>query len=365
VVSAASTPDSAASPSSGTRLGQRAEDQQQQQERHDPRQDHSEREGSSQQQQQGHPGPSSSAAAATSASEQPGVATTAAPSSSSAAAGGDVDEGTPAASTSTGVGGWGRWLRPWGGGGGGAQGLGPAWLQLGAARGTRVAAQVALFLVLGTASCGALVMWARGGPMRRDRPYAFVAGGGLRSAARALPAAGMRLHLRRCPAPPPARQPACLLVAAPCTRMYTPQAGSAATSRASHRRRPPRRPPARPPTHPPAPPHPAVFDDACGVGRGTPLRMKGVQMGQASGLATDLATAEVTIEVNEGQNIIPAGSTVEINHSGLFGDTFLDVVLPPGQGHTVHHRCVRGAGSCWFGAGGGRFGGAWGAWGIL
>jgi hypothetical protein len=154
-----------------------------------------------------------------------------------------------------------------------------------------------------------------------------------------------------------------------------------------------------------------VFDDVCGVGKGTPLRMKGVQIGQASELRTDLTTAEVTIEVvsrrgpgagpaagvgasrcwglgpasqarpspwrsrlrcrsrsrsrlrrrppravlpparrnslkanrapplqNEGQNIIPAGSTVEINHSGLFGDTFLDVVLPPGQGHSVQHR---------------------------
>jgi hypothetical protein len=77
--------------------------------------------------------------------------------------------------------------------------------------------------------------------------------------------------------------------------------------------------------------------------------MKGVQIGQASSLATDLTTAEVTIQVNEETLIIPAGSHVEINHSGLFGDTFLDVVLPDGDkapGHVLLHKYAPGHPGC-------------------
>jgi hypothetical protein len=77
--------------------------------------------------------------------------------------------------------------------------------------------------------------------------------------------------------------------------------------------------------------------------------MKGVQIGQASSLATDLASAEVTIQVNEETLIIPEGSAVEINHSGLFGDTFLDVLLPEGDkapGHVLQHKYAPGEPGC-------------------
>ncbi|KAJ9517518.1 hypothetical protein QJQ45_025002 [Haematococcus lacustris] len=69
---------------------------------------------------------------------------------------------------------------------------------------------------------------------------------------------------------------------------------------------------------------------ACGVTVGTPLRIRGVQVGQVLNVRPSLQRVDVLCEVNDVSTVIPRNSIIEANQSGLIAEPLLDVtpVMP-------------------------------------
>jgi len=64
---------------------------------------------------------------------------------------------------------------------------------------------------------------------------------------------------------------------------------------------------------------------ACGISVGTPLRIRGVQVGQVLNVRPSLQQVEVLCEVNDVSTVIPTNAVVEANQSGLIAEPLLDV----------------------------------------
>lgn len=68
-----------------------------------------------------------------------------------------------------------------------------------------------------------------------------------------------------------------------------------------------------------------VFDDVSGVVPGVPVRMNGVEVGKVSWVKGGLASVAVGLEVSNAATLIPTHSMVELTHSGLFSQPFIDI----------------------------------------
>lgn len=67
------------------------------------------------------------------------------------------------------------------------------------------------------------------------------------------------------------------------------------------------------------------FPLACGITIGTPLRIRGVQVGQVVNVKPSLERVDVLVEVNDVNTVIPRNSIVEANQSGLIAEPLVDI----------------------------------------
>lgn len=64
---------------------------------------------------------------------------------------------------------------------------------------------------------------------------------------------------------------------------------------------------------------------ACGVTTGTPVRIRGVQVGQVLTVKPSLERVDVLCEMNDLSSVVPRNSVVEANQSGLIAEPLLDI----------------------------------------
>ncbi|KAJ8755373.1 hypothetical protein K2173_019171 [Erythroxylum novogranatense] len=67
------------------------------------------------------------------------------------------------------------------------------------------------------------------------------------------------------------------------------------------------------------------FDQASGICTGTPVRIRGVTVGNVIRVNPSLRNIEATVEVEDDKIIIPRNSLVEVNQSGLLMETLIDI----------------------------------------
>lgn len=67
------------------------------------------------------------------------------------------------------------------------------------------------------------------------------------------------------------------------------------------------------------------FPQACGIGTGTPVRIRGVNVGNVVRVNPSLKSIEAVVEVDDDKTFIPRNSIVEVNQSGLLMETMIDI----------------------------------------
>eukprot|EP00798_Chlamydomonas_sp_ICE-L_P011247 gene11247-18872_t len=84
---------------------------------------------------------------------------------------------------------------------------------------------------------------------------------------------------------------------------------------------------------------------ACGVTLGTPVRIRGVQVGQVQHVKAGLERVDVMVELNDITTVVPRNSVVEANQSGLIAEPLLDITpqlpLPDWHFSPVDTQCER------------------------
>ncbi|KAG0466563.1 hypothetical protein HPP92_018143 [Vanilla planifolia] len=67
------------------------------------------------------------------------------------------------------------------------------------------------------------------------------------------------------------------------------------------------------------------FSQACGICVGTPVRIRGVTIGNVVNVNSSLRCIDAVVEVEDDKTIIPRNSIVEVNQSGLLMETLIDI----------------------------------------
>ncbi|KAI4369226.1 hypothetical protein MLD38_017694 [Melastoma candidum] len=67
------------------------------------------------------------------------------------------------------------------------------------------------------------------------------------------------------------------------------------------------------------------FSQACGISTGTPVRIRGVTVGNVIRVNPSLKSIEAVVEVEDDKIVIPRNSLVEVNQSGLLMETLIDI----------------------------------------
>ncbi|KAF8397491.1 hypothetical protein HHK36_016408 [Tetracentron sinense] len=67
------------------------------------------------------------------------------------------------------------------------------------------------------------------------------------------------------------------------------------------------------------------FAQACGISMGTPVRIRGVTVGNVIRINPSLKSIEAIVEVEDDKIIIPRNSLIEVNQSGLLMETLIDI----------------------------------------
>ncbi|KAJ9701608.1 hypothetical protein PVL29_006823 [Vitis rotundifolia] len=67
------------------------------------------------------------------------------------------------------------------------------------------------------------------------------------------------------------------------------------------------------------------FTQACGICKGTPVRIRGVTVGNVIQVNPSLKSIEAVVEVEDDKIIIPQNSLIEVNQSGLLMETLIDI----------------------------------------
>ncbi|CAL5224181.1 g6821 [Coccomyxa viridis] len=67
------------------------------------------------------------------------------------------------------------------------------------------------------------------------------------------------------------------------------------------------------------------FPLACGIGVGTPVRIRGVPVGSVLTVNPSLEKVEVLIDVKKSTTVIPRNSNIEANQSGLIAEPLIDI----------------------------------------
>ncbi|CAK8565236.1 unnamed protein product [Lathyrus sativus] len=67
------------------------------------------------------------------------------------------------------------------------------------------------------------------------------------------------------------------------------------------------------------------FSQASGISTGTPVRIRGVTVGDVIRVNPSLKSIEAVVEIEDDKTIIPRNSLVEVNQSGLLMETIIDI----------------------------------------
>ncbi|XP_062007217.1 protein TRIGALACTOSYLDIACYLGLYCEROL 2, chloroplastic isoform X1 [Rosa rugosa] len=67
------------------------------------------------------------------------------------------------------------------------------------------------------------------------------------------------------------------------------------------------------------------FTQACGISTGTPVRIRGVTVGNVIRVNSSLKSIEAVVEVEDDKTMIPRNSLIEVNQSGLLMETRIDI----------------------------------------
>uniref|UniRef100_A0A7N0V7U4 Mce/MlaD domain-containing protein n=1 Tax=Kalanchoe fedtschenkoi TaxID=63787 RepID=A0A7N0V7U4_KALFE len=68
------------------------------------------------------------------------------------------------------------------------------------------------------------------------------------------------------------------------------------------------------------------FPQACGICTGTPVRIRGVTVGNVIRVNPSLRSIEAVVEVEDAKIVIPRNSSIEVNQSGLLMETMIDIM---------------------------------------
>lgn len=71
-----------------------------------------------------------------------------------------------------------------------------------------------------------------------------------------------------------------------------------------------------------------VFSEAHKVGEGTPVRMKGVEIGTVKGVAVRPDAVAVDLEIFSARQVVPLASRIDVNALGLMADAIIDITPP-------------------------------------
>uniref|UniRef100_A0A5B6YJ76 Putative ABC transporter family protein n=1 Tax=Davidia involucrata TaxID=16924 RepID=A0A5B6YJ76_DAVIN len=91
----------------------------------------------------------------------------------------------------------------------------------------------------------------------------------------------------------------------------------------------------------------AVFEfaQACGICTGTPVRIRGVTVGNVIRVNPSLKSIEAVVEVEDDKIIIPQNSLIEVNQSGLLMETLIDITprdpIPTPSAGPLDRECVK------------------------
>ncbi|CAI8586647.1 unnamed protein product [Vicia faba] len=91
----------------------------------------------------------------------------------------------------------------------------------------------------------------------------------------------------------------------------------------------------------------AVFEfaQASGISTGTPVRIRGVTVGNVTRVNPSLKSIEAVVEIEDDKTIIPRNSFVEVNQSGLLMETKIDInprdPIPTPLVGPLHEECAK------------------------
>ncbi|CAL5190400.1 unnamed protein product [Lathyrus oleraceus] len=91
----------------------------------------------------------------------------------------------------------------------------------------------------------------------------------------------------------------------------------------------------------------AVFEfaQASGISTGTPVRIRGVTVGNVTRVNPSLKSIEAVVEIEDDKTIIPRNSFVEVNQSGLLMETKIDInprdPIPTPSVGPLHEECAK------------------------
>nr|YP_009628721.1 hypothetical protein [Acrochaetium secundatum]QBX88504.1 hypothetical protein [Acrochaetium secundatum] len=68
------------------------------------------------------------------------------------------------------------------------------------------------------------------------------------------------------------------------------------------------------------------FDNANGIRPGTPLRLRGINIGSVVDLISEINSVLVLVDINSSVIAIPKNSLIETNQTGLLNDTAIDIL---------------------------------------
>lgn len=71
------------------------------------------------------------------------------------------------------------------------------------------------------------------------------------------------------------------------------------------------------------------FEQACGIMVGTPVRIRGADVGSVVGVKPSLDKIDAVVEIMDSSVVIPRNSLIEVNQSGLISETLIDITPKP------------------------------------
>ncbi|KAK7385877.1 hypothetical protein VNO78_31812 [Psophocarpus tetragonolobus] len=87
------------------------------------------------------------------------------------------------------------------------------------------------------------------------------------------------------------------------------------------------------------------FAEACGISKGTPVRIRGATVGNVIGVNPSLKSIQAVVEVGDEKTIIPRNSMIKVNQSGLLMETKIDITprepIPTPSVGPLHKDCTK------------------------
>ncbi|KAH1263530.1 Protein TRIGALACTOSYLDIACYLGLYCEROL 2, chloroplastic [Glycine max] len=87
------------------------------------------------------------------------------------------------------------------------------------------------------------------------------------------------------------------------------------------------------------------YTEACGISKGTPVRIRGATAGNVIGVNPFLKSIEAVVEVGDDKTVISRNSLIKVNQSGLLMETKIDITprepIPTPSVGPLHQDCTK------------------------